>query len=155
MSQKSCIVNFMRISFHGGAREVTGACYLLETSNKQQATRILIDCGLFQGSSECEDLNYEKFKFDPKTIEALFVTHGHLDHVGRIPKLVAEGFKGKIYSTPPTRQIAQLMLEDTLRIIAREAKVDNHEPLYREEAVRHTMTLWETVPYDQEIIVGE
>ncbi|MBI4137864.1 MAG: MBL fold metallo-hydrolase [Candidatus Sungbacteria bacterium] len=106
----------MKISFHGGARNVTGACYLIETKN----ARMLVDCGLFQGSREAEDDNFAAFSFDPASVDALFVTHGHLDHVGRIPKLVAEGFRGPIYSTPPTEDLGRLILEDALRLDERD-----------------------------------
>ena len=141
----------LKLGFYGAAGEVTGSNHLLEGAG----AKILIDCGFFQGVKVCDDKNSDPFPYDPKTIDALFITHAHLDHIGRIPKLVLEGFSGKIYSTPPTRQIAQLMLEDTLRVIAREAKADNHEPLYLEESVRQTMSQWETVPYDHEVTVGE
>src|SRR3990167_1098257 len=80
----------MKISFHGGAGEVTGACHLLET----QSHKFLIDCGLFQGCDICSDLNEKPFKFDPKSVDAVFVTHAHVDHIGRIPRLVRYGFGG-------------------------------------------------------------
>lgn len=112
----------------------------------------MIDCGFFQGVKVCDDKNNDPFPYDPKTIDALFVTHAHLDHVGRIPKLMNEGFKGKIYSTPPTRAIAKLMLEDTLNVIAREAKADEHEPLYHQDAVDNAFAHWEAIPYDQDVV---
>ena len=71
----------MNIYFHGGAQEVTGACHLLETGG----LKILIDCGLFQCSKECEDINFEKFRFNPAEIDFVFITHAHLDLIGRIP----------------------------------------------------------------------
>lgn len=136
----------MKLSFHGGAREVTGACYLLETKK----TKILIDCGLFQGCEECADLNFEKLKFNPEEVEALFITHAHLDHVGRIPKLVSEGFRGIIYSTPPTRDLARLILEDALSISLRQ----NH-PLYSKEDLEKTFVLWHCAVYHSEVVVGD
>lgn len=141
----------MKLGFYGAAGEVTGSNHMLDGGG----AKILIDCGFFQGVKVCDDKNNNPFAYDPSTIDALFVTHAHLDHVGRIPKLMNEGFKGKIYSTPPTRQIAQLMLEDTVRIIDREAKADNHEPLYHKDAVERAMAHWETLPYEQDIIIGE
>ena len=112
----------------------------------------MIDCGFFQGVKVCDDKNNEPFPYDPSTIDAVFVTHAHLDHIGRIPKLLNEGFKGKIYSTPPTREIAKLMFDDTVRVIAREAKTDGHEPLYREDAVEKAMAHWEAIPYEQDVV---
>ncbi len=141
----------MKLGFYGAAGEVTGSNHMLDGGG----AKILIDCGFFQGVKVCDDKNSKPFDYDPTTVDALFITHAHLDHIGRIPKLVKEGFKGKIYSTVPTREIAKLMLEDTVRVIAREAKGDNHEPLYREDAVRSAMDLWETLPYDKDVIVGE
>ncbi|MDO8604457.1 MAG: MBL fold metallo-hydrolase [bacterium] len=137
-----------KLKFYGAAGEVTGSNHILEGDG----VSIMIDCGFFQGVKVCDDKNNEKFPYDPSTIDALFVTHAHLDHVGRIPKLFNEGFKGKIYSTPPTREIARLMLDDTLRVIAREAKADGHEPLYHEDAVQKALAHWETVPYGKEIL---
>ena len=135
----------MKISFHGGAREVTGACYLLEAGQ----TKILIDCGLFQGSEECADLNFEKFKFRPKEVDALIVTHGHLDHVGRIPKLIREGFGGTIYSTAPTRDLTRVILEDAYSLAKRK-----DEELYSQEDLGRAFQLWQAVSYDEEFIVG-
>jgi len=140
-----------KLRFYGAAGEVTGSNHILEVAG----VTVMVDCGLFQGVKVCDDKNSEPFLYDPKTIDVLFVTHAHLDHVGRIPKLLNEGFKGKIYSTLPTRDIAKLMFDDTVRVIGREAKVDGHEPLYREDAVEKTMARWETVPYDQDIVLGD
>ena len=136
----------MQLSFHGGAKEVTGACYLLETAT----TKILVDCGLFQGRKECEDLNFKTFKFQPSEIDALFVTHAHLDHVGRIPKLVREGFKGTIYSTAPTRDLARLILEDALHLAERE-----HDALYTAEDIARTFSLWHVLAYREEHTIGD
>lgn len=137
----------MKLKFYGAAGEVTGSNHILEGDG----VSIMIDCGFFQGVKVCDDKNNNPFPYNPATVDALFVTHAHLDHVGRIPKLMNEGFKGKIYSTPPTREIAKLMLEDTLRVIAREAKADGHEPLYYEDAVQKAFDHWEAIPYDKDI----
>ncbi len=135
------------ITFSGAVSEVTGSNFLFEARGK----KILIDCGLFQGRKVCDDRNREPFPYDPKTIDALFVTHAHIDHVGRIPKLVRDGFTGVIYSTPPTKEIAELMLIDSMGVLEKEARQDNHEPLYTERDVAHAMKLWKTVPYQEKI----
>lgn len=136
----------MKLSFHGGAGEVTGACYLLET----KLEKILVDCGLFQGCDECADLNFADFKFDPKKIQALLVTHAHIDHIGRIPKLVRAGFGGKIYSTAPTRDLARLLLEDALSLTKRE-----HKELYEKEDLEKTFRQWEVVSYGDKFSMSE
>ena len=141
----------LKLGFYGAAGEVTGSNHLIDAGD----IKILIDCGFFQGMKVCDDKNNSPFAYDPKTIDALFVTHAHLDHIGRIPKLFNEGFKGKVYSTPPTRQIAELMFEDTVRVIGNEAKNDNHEPLYHEDAVIQTMKHWEVIPYEQDVVMGD
>lgn len=136
----------IKLSFHGGAREVTGACYLLES----EKAKILIDCGLFQGTNECEELNFEPFKFKPEEIDALFVTHGHLDHVGRISKLVKEGFRGKIYSTSPTKDLSRLILDDALHLSERQDKA-----LYGHEDLEKTFQLWQNVFYQEDVEIKD
>ncbi len=95
----------------GATQEVTGSCHLLQSNGK----KILIDCGMFQG--ELEELNARPFEFDPKTIDILLLTHAHLDHTGRIPKLVKEGFNGIIYATAATMELAQIILLDSAKIM--------------------------------------
>jgi metallo-beta-lactamase family protein len=107
----------MRISFHGAAQGVTGSCHLLETGS----TRVLVDCGLFQGSRKLKEENGDPFGFDPVSLDAVVLTHAHLDHVGRLPKLVKEGFQGKIYATGATQELARLVLLDSARLQEEEA----------------------------------
>ena len=97
---------------YGATKEVTGSCHIL----KIDGVRIMIDCGMFQG--EDEEKNAEAFYFDPAGIDYLLVTHAHLDHVGRIPKLVKEGFKGKIYATAATMDLAEIILMDSAKIMS-------------------------------------
>ncbi|MBU3901353.1 MBL fold metallo-hydrolase, partial [Patescibacteria group bacterium] len=87
----------MKLYFHGGAKAVTGVNFLLATKQ----AKVLVDCGLFQGPKELEARNSQPFAYDAKEIDAVIVTHSHLDHVGRLPQLIAAGFGGKIFATPP------------------------------------------------------
>ena len=149
----------IKISFFGGTEEVTGSNYLLEIGGEASLgrgkTRILVDCGLFQGSRVAEEKNSDPFPYKPSSIDALLITHAHLDHVGRIPKLVKEGFKGKIYSTYPTKDFAQLMLIDSLGVLEKEAKRHNGaRPIYQEEDVEKAMSLWEAKNYRENFEIG-
>lgn len=108
----------MKISFHGADREVTGSCHLLEAAGK----RILIDCGMYQGSRELDAENAEDFGFDPASIDLLLLTHAHLDHCGRIPLLVERGFAGEIVATAATRELARLVLLDAAHLQEEEAE---------------------------------
>ncbi len=137
------MTNTAKVGFFGGVDAVTGSNFLFEADGK----RILIDCGLFQGDKFADDRNREEFGFDPKSIDVLLVTHAHIDHIGRIPKLVREGFRGKIYSTPPTEELTNIMLHDTTRILQHEAVVDGREPIYTERDVMDTMKLWQSEEY--------
>jgi metallo-beta-lactamase family protein len=100
---------FLRLHFYGAARTVTGSCFLLETD----AARVLIDCGMFQGSKEERELNYQHFPFRAAGISALCLTHAHIDHSGLVPKLVKAGFDGPIYATAGTADLASIMLPDS------------------------------------------
>lgn len=138
------------ITFHGGVAGVTGSNFLFEVAGK----RILVDCGLFQGCDTCADKNFEPFPYDPSSIDYVFVTHGHLDHAGRIPKLVHDGFAGKIISTPPTRDVAHLIFEDGLNIFAMEAKRKGITPLYSTDDVSRSLQLWDIEPLGKNIDLG-
>ncbi|OGZ07149.1 MAG: hypothetical protein A3D65_03665 [Candidatus Lloydbacteria bacterium RIFCSPHIGHO2_02_FULL_50_13] len=131
------------VGFFGGVDAVTGSNFLFGAGGK----RILIDCGLFQGERFADERNREDFAFDPKSIDVLLVTHAHIDHIGRIPKLVRDGFRGVIYSTPPTHDLAEIMLLDTVRILQKEATAMGLSPLYEEREVRDTLHLWKSADY--------
>jgi metallo-beta-lactamase family protein len=140
----------MRLTFHGGAGEVTGANYLLESGT----TKILIDCGMMQGSNYAERKNFEPFPYDPREISAVFVTHAHIDHTGRLPKLVGESFEGKVYSTAPTKEFSRHLLEDSIDILGREAKKCDALSFCNKENIKKLMEAWEGVDYHHEVTVG-
>lgn len=148
----------MTVSFYGGSQEVTGSCFLFDSglpNGKAGRTRILIDCGLFQCPRFCDLRSRDPFPFDPREIKALFVTHAHIDHTGRIPKLVKEGFHGKIYSTPPTKELASLMLEDSLGVLEKEAKNHEEELMFGSDDIDSALKIWEGVEYHKIIEVGD
>ncbi|MDP3935091.1 MAG: MBL fold metallo-hydrolase [Candidatus Giovannonibacteria bacterium] len=146
-----------KLSFYGAAQEVTGSCFLLESpsTSSGQSTKILVDCGLFQCPKFCDIRSHDQFPFDPKEIEALFVTHAHVDHTGRIPKLVKDGFRGKIYSTHPTKDLAELMLKDSVMVMAKEAEREGGEVPYAEEDIGRVMSFWEGKNYHEKIQAGD
>jgi len=109
---------------------------------------------MFQGTKIADDHNRDPFPYDPTSIDYLLVTHAHIDHVGRIPKLVRDGFKGAIYSTPPTKDIAEVMLVDSLGVLEREARHENLQPFYSETDVEAGMRLWQCVPYRTNFNLG-
>ena len=102
----------MKLKFCGATRTVTGSCYYLETDG----FKFLVDCGAFQGKDELDALNYEPFPFNPSELDAIFLTHAHYDHCGRIPMLVKQGFKGRIIGTQPTRDLAKIVLLDSAKL---------------------------------------
>ncbi|MDO8601656.1 MAG: MBL fold metallo-hydrolase [bacterium] len=147
----------MRLTFHGGAGQVTGSNYLLEfadTSMPGGTRKILIDCGLHQGSNFCEKHNYDPFPFDPKEIAEVFVTHAHIDHTGRLPKLIRAGFLGTVYSTPPTKDFAEMLLLDSGHILSQEAERDGLPVIYDDRDIADLMKQWRSVLYHKTIKLG-
>jgi metallo-beta-lactamase family protein len=140
----------MKLTFYGGVGEATGANYVLESGG----LKIMIDCGLHQGSHYASKENFDPFRYDPKEIAAVFITHPHLDHIGRLPSLVKAGFTGKIYSTSATKDFAELMLLDSEHILSKEADRERKPPLYDGEDVKRTMTLWHRLAYHQNFTIG-
>jgi metallo-beta-lactamase family protein len=142
-----------KIVFYGGAGSVTGSNFLLDTGSE----KILIDCGLNQGTKEAEDINTAAFAYNPAEIDYLVVTHAHLDHIGRIPKLVKAGFKGTIYSTEGTRVLTEPLLRDELALMARHEKHASAPivpPLYTEVNIEETFKLWKGLSYHEPITLG-
>ena len=144
--------NSPTITFCTGVGTVTGANFLLETPG---GTKILVDCGLVQGERVAMEENHETFPYDLSSITALFITHAHLDHVGRIPKLVKDGYKGPIYSTPETKELAELVLTDAVAILNEEAKREGTSPLYVAADVQAVFPLWKTIEYHQPFKVND
>jgi metallo-beta-lactamase family protein len=144
----------MKIAFHGAARTVTGSKHLLTLNS---GTQVLLDCGMFQGlGKETEPLN-EQFGFDPKSIHYLLLSHAHIDHCGLIPRLVQEGFTGKIFCTPATKDLAQVLLLDSAEIQRDDAHYINKkrhrqglppvQPLYTVEDAKAAFHLFSEVAY--------
>src|SRR5258705_885072 len=112
----------MKIAFHGAARTVTGSKHLLTLSNGR---RILVACGMFQGLGKETDMLNREFGFDPKHVDVMILSHAHIDHCGLIPRLVQEGFAGKIFCTPATKDLTTVLLKDSAEIQADEVKYQN------------------------------
>lgn len=150
----------MRLTSYGAALGVTGSCHLLEVGD----AKFLLDCGIFQGEGQGER-NEEPLPFDPKSIDTLIVSHAHLDHIGRIPLLVKEGFRGRIISTRPTYELARISLLDSARILDYDARRANRKrpkgtppitPLYEEEDVLEALDMWnEYLEYDRAFAVSD
>jgi len=135
-----------KITFCGGTGSVTGANFLLEADGK----KILVDCGLTQGVKVADDINWDPFPYDSKEIDILFVTHAHVDHLGRVPKLINEGFRGKIYSTEPTHALALPMLEDTAGILSQNTELHLNK-IYTPENIKLALSLWQGFKYHETI----
>jgi len=150
----------MQITFCGAAESVTGSCHLIETEGEEYIS-FLLDCGQFQGSAKQEAKNYEPFPFDPAAIDFLILSHAHVDHSGRIPLLVKEGFKGPIYCTSATADLMPIMMRDCAHIQEKEAEWKNRKgqrsgkdpvmPLFSMEDAEASLSLITPVLYDQEI----
>ncbi len=136
----------MKVSFHGACREVTGSCILVETGK----TKFLVDCGMFQDESSVFK-NEESFAFNPSEIDFVLLTHAHVDHCGRIPKLYKDGFRGKIYCSQPTREISRAMLLDSANVFLKDKKIS---PIYFENDVWGVMPHFQYLSYNKETAVS-
>ena len=145
----------MKITFLGATKTVTGSNYLVEAAGK----KFLVDCGMWQGRKELEEENFDEFDFNPAEIDFMLLTHAHIDHSGRIPKLYNEGFKNKIYAHKATCDLCALMLPDSGHIQEMENEWKNRkrmrkglearEPLYTAEQAARCLEIFEPVQYDQ------
>jgi len=145
----SLMPNIAKVTFCGGTGSVTGANFLLEIAGK----KILIDCGLTQGLKIADDINWEPFPYKVEEIDMLFVTHAHIDHLGRIPKLINDGFKGKIYSTIPTKSLAKPMLDDAAGILSKNKDFKLDE-IYTEENVNRAIEVWKGMEYHENLNIA-
>lgn len=151
----------MKIMFCGASSGVTGSCHLIRTEKHN----LLMDCGQFQGGKAQEALNYEPFPFEPSEIEAMILSHAHIDHCGRIPLLVKRGFRGKIYCTDATADLLDVMLLDSAHIHEVDAQWQSKrnmragkppvEPLYTTEDAKESLKYVEPILYDQQIQINE
>lgn len=153
----------MKLISAGAAQTVTGSCHLIELSG----LKILIDCGLFQGPKEIEDLNLEPFPFEPRDLDAVLLTHGHLDHIGRLPLLIKQGYQGPVFTLASTRKIAEVILLDSAKIqnedyernlrkaqrSGRESEVE--PPLYNEQQVLETIKRFKEVVFETPLELGQ
>jgi metallo-beta-lactamase family protein len=153
----------IKLTFFGAARNVTGSCYLVETNG----LRLLVDCGLYQ-ERDLKPRNWADFPVPADTIDAVLLTHAHLDHCGRLPKLVKEGFRGKIYATAATAEIANIIMLDSAHIQEEDIKHKKmrheragkkspfpYEPLYTTQDAERANSLFEKSGYEQSIMLGD
>lgn len=141
----------MKISFYGAAHEVTGSCHLIETAS----TRLLVDCGMFQGSDFNEGKNHDDFPFDVKKLSGVVVSHAHLDHTGRIPKLIKDGYGGKIYMTKATVELSRLIWDDAHQIMEYNNKKFQQPILFSAQDIAEASLQCEGVDYDEEVKIGD
>jgi metallo-beta-lactamase family protein len=146
------------LTFLGAARTVTGSKYLLETAGR----RVLVDCGLFQGLKELRERNWQPLPVDAEHIDAVVFTHAHIDHTGYLPRLVSQGFKGRVFCTPGTAALCRIMLPDSGRLAEDDARDANREgytrhvpalPLFTEEDAYQALTHLQPVGYDRPVPV--
>jgi metallo-beta-lactamase family protein len=148
-----------RLSFLGATKTVTGSQYLLES----KGTQLMVDCGMFQGEKALRLRNWAAPDFDPASVKALVLTHTHLDHIGRVPRLVRQGFNGPVYCTEPTQELAEILLKDAAHLQQEDAgyfnrkRLTKHEPalpLFDHADVEEALTLFRAVPLGKTVTVG-
>jgi len=146
----------VRLKFLGAARSVTGSKYLLEVDNK----KVLIDCGLFQGQKELRLRNWDRLPIDPKSIDLIVITHSHIDHIGYLPRLVKDGFHGRILCTHASEDLMRIMLKDAAKLQEEEAlfafkrgysRHEKPEPLFTEEDAERVFEFVDSVRFEKEV----
>ncbi len=136
----------MRLTFHGAAGEVTGSCFEVDTGE----IRFLVDCGMFQGGAAADAKN-RNFAFDARDIAFVLLTHAHIDHSGLIPRLVAQGFRGAVYATAATCDLAEVMLPDSGHLQEKEAEWEGGTPIYTQAQARASLTHFLPVEYGADV----
>lgn len=139
----------LTLTFYGGAQSVTGASFVLSNGH----TKLMVDCGMMQDEHICHECNSEPFPYNPADITALCITHAHMDHIGRIPQLVRDGFKGKIYMTPPTKDLSLVSLADGAAVALMHSQKSGEKPPYTEEDVEKIVSHIEEVEYGESFSV--
>ena len=152
----------MKIAFHGAARVVTGSKHLLTLKNGK---KYLLDCGMFQGMGSQTDVLNRNWGFTPREVDYLILSHAHIDHCGLIPKLVKDGFQGRIFCTPATKELTGVLLEDSAGIQQDDIKYVNKkraaeglpylQPMYNEQDAAQAMSLFESVEYGDWFAIDE
>jgi len=151
----------MKLTSCGAAEEVTGSCHLLQVAGK----KVLLDCGMIQGRAKDEARNRDPFPFDPSSLDAVVLSHAHIDHCGRLPILVKQGFRGPIYTHPASVDLCKVLLHDSANLNERDTEYKNKrrarkgkpplEPLYREADVDRTLRLFKAVDYQTAQKIGD
>ncbi|HRO27713.1 MAG TPA: MBL fold metallo-hydrolase, partial [Gammaproteobacteria bacterium] len=146
----------MRVHFHGAAGEVTGSMHLVEAAGR----RVLLDCGMIQGGREAEARNFSPFPFDPASIDALVLSHAHIDHIGRVPRLVWQGFRGPIFIQHAGADLLPVMLLDAASLAGNDADRENRRrrpgepeamPLFTKDDVHDVLERVKPLPYDRRV----
>ncbi|PIR68326.1 MBL fold hydrolase [Candidatus Nomurabacteria bacterium CG10_big_fil_rev_8_21_14_0_10_35_16] len=148
---KKAQIKKMKLNFFGGAGMVTGANYMLEVGS----IKFLVECGMIQGEQHTDQLNAADFPYNPEEIDFVLITHAHLDHIGRLPKLIRNGFSGKIYATAPTKDLMPFILEDAYKIASEEAKHYPKRIHFDMDDVNKVSEYSESVPYNKEFSPAE
>ena len=151
----------MKLTSYGATEEVTGSCHLLEAGD----AKVLLDCGLIQGRRKDELRNHDPFPFNPAELDAVVLSHAHIDHSGRLPILIKQGFKGRIYSHPASCDLVKILLKDSAHLNARDVERKNKRrkregkpllsPLYESNDVEKTLKRLEPIPYRKPIEVAQ
>ncbi len=141
----------IKLTFAGGVGSVTGANFMWQSDD----FTCLVDCGLLQGGEEAEKTNWQDFPYNPADVDVLLITHAHADHIGRIPKLVRDGFTGVIYSTGVTKELSRVMLADAQRLSARHGKKWGLGEMFSEQNVGQSFIQWETIDYHAPFEIGD